>query len=253
MTSDVYPLSGYKLFGNLSLRVNESDPDKLMFVARDVAVALGYKKPQNAVARHCKGASKRGILTPGGEQQLTLIPESDVYRLMAHSKLDSAQEFEHRVFEEILPTIRKHGMYATPDTLDRMLDDPDFGIKMLETVKAEREKSAALEAEIVKQKPKVEYAETTTENMTRFKLTEIAVTFNMTRKLLTKWLVAAGILTVQHHPTQRRFLPTTTAIQNGWTMWAKDHRGCVNKTSYRFTKEGFDEVRRVIINNQEVF
>ena len=82
---------------------------KILFCGRDVAKILGYAKPENAISAHCKGTLKRGILTQGGEQTLNFIPEGDLYRLIVNSKLPSAEKFEHWVFEEVLPSIRKHG------------------------------------------------------------------------------------------------------------------------------------------------
>ena len=85
-----------------------------LFCGSDVARALGYAKPQNAIAAHCKGALKRGIPTNGGMQEMSFIPEGDLYRLITHSKLPDAEKFERWVFDEILPSIRRNGMYATP-------------------------------------------------------------------------------------------------------------------------------------------
>ena len=83
----------------------------VLFCGSDVAVALGYAKPRNAIGTHCKGALKRGILTAGGNQEMTFIPEGDVYRLIARSKLTGAEQFERWVFDEVLPSIRKNGGY----------------------------------------------------------------------------------------------------------------------------------------------
>lgn len=84
---------------------------KPYFVANDVAKALGYSVPKDAVARHCKGALKRRYLTAGGNQEIKMIPEGDMYRLITHSKLESAERFESWVFDEVLPTLRKTGSY----------------------------------------------------------------------------------------------------------------------------------------------
>ena len=85
-----------------------------LFCGSDVARALGYAKPQNAIATHCKGALKRGIPTKSGNQEMLMLPEGDVYRLITHSKLPAAEKFEHWVFDEVLPSIRKHGAYELP-------------------------------------------------------------------------------------------------------------------------------------------
>lgn len=81
------------------------------FVAADVAKALGYVRPADALAQHCKGSVKRRLLTMGGEQDVKFIPEGDVYRLITHSKLPAAEKFESWVFDEVIPSIRKTGGY----------------------------------------------------------------------------------------------------------------------------------------------
>lgn len=88
---------------------------KPYFVANDVAKALGYAVPKDAVTRHCKGALKRRYLTEGGKQEMKMIPEGDLYRLIAHSKLESAERFESWVFDEVLPTLRETGSYKMPE------------------------------------------------------------------------------------------------------------------------------------------
>lgn len=87
---------------------------KPYFVANDVARALGYSVPKDAISRHCKGALKRRYLTEGGKQEMKIIPEGDMYRLITHSKLESAERFESWVFDEVLPTLRKTGSYEMP-------------------------------------------------------------------------------------------------------------------------------------------
>ncbi len=85
---------------------------KEYFVANDIAKSLGYLQPKDAVTRHCKGAIKHRYLSNGGEQEVKVIPEGDVYRLIIRSKLPKAEEFEHWVFDEVLPSIRKQGYYS---------------------------------------------------------------------------------------------------------------------------------------------
>lgn len=87
---------------------------KTLFVASDVAKALGYTNSRKAIGDHCKGVTKRYIPTNGGKQEVSIIPEGDVYRLITHSKLPSAEKFESWVFDDVLPTIRKTGSYAAP-------------------------------------------------------------------------------------------------------------------------------------------
>ena len=85
---------------------------KVLFCGSDVAKALGYAIPSKAINTHCKGVSKMEVPTNGGKQQMLFIPEGDLYRLITHSKLESAEEFESWVFDEVLPAIRKNGSYS---------------------------------------------------------------------------------------------------------------------------------------------
>lgn len=98
------------------VRTVEIDGD-IWFVASDVAKALGYSKPSNAINTHCKpkGTLKQGILTKGGKQEFTIINEANVYRLIIKSNLPSAERFEEWLFEEVVPSIRKRGFYGKID------------------------------------------------------------------------------------------------------------------------------------------
>ena len=129
-----------------SIRTFEQD-GKVLFCGLDIAVALGYSNPRDALRRHCKGVVKRDTLTEGGPQQLSFIPEGDVYRLIVHSKLPSAERFERWVFDEVLPSIRKHGAYITREKLWEVATSPEAMIKLCSDLLAEREKNAALREE----------------------------------------------------------------------------------------------------------
>ncbi len=101
---------------------------KPYFVGIDIARALGYSNPSKAVIQHCKGVTKLGIPSPGGTQETNCITEGDMYRLITHSELPSAERFESWVFDEVLPSIRQIGGYITPQAqmlqfLQGMLDE----------------------------------------------------------------------------------------------------------------------------------
>lgn len=100
-------------FGDI--RTAEID-GKPYFVGTDVAKALGYNNPRDAVSRHCKGVVKRDTPTSSGIQSMSYINEGDLYRLIMKSKLPSAEKFESWVMDEVLPTIRKAGSYQKPLT-----------------------------------------------------------------------------------------------------------------------------------------
>lgn len=142
-------------FGELRMIEIESKP---YFVANDVAKALGYKRPADAITTHCKGSVKHRYLTGGGEQEVKVIPEGDVYRLIVKSQLPEAERFEKWVFDDVLPTIRKTGGYVNnEDTfVNTYLPFADDGVKALfsQTLGALRKANEKIEAD----KPKVLFA-----------------------------------------------------------------------------------------------
>ena len=139
------------------IRTIEED-GKVLFCASDVAKALGYEKPNNAVATHCRATLKRGTPISGKIQEINFIPEGDVYRLITHSKLPSAEKFESWVMDEVLPTIRKHGAYMTNEVIERTLTDPDYLIQLATALKEERQARLVAEQKIEEQKPLVDFA-----------------------------------------------------------------------------------------------
>lgn len=143
---------------------------KIYFVANDVAKALGYSVPKDAVTRHCKGALKQRYLTDGGEQEMKVIPEGDIYRLVIKSQLPTAEKFERWVFDEVLPSIRKHGMYAE----DELLDNPDLLISVAQKLKEERERNKALKAENDRMKPKEIFADAVATSHTSILIGDLA-------------------------------------------------------------------------------
>lgn len=90
-------------------------------VASDIAKALGYAIPSKAVNTHCKGVSKMEVLTNGGKQEMLVIPEGDIYRLIIRSKLPSAEKFEAWVCDEVLPSIRQNGAYISDNINDKQI------------------------------------------------------------------------------------------------------------------------------------
>ncbi|MEE0709935.1 MAG: Bro-N domain-containing protein [Gemmiger sp.] len=105
-------------FGSVRILYEDGKP---LFCGADACKALGYKNQHDALTRHCKGVVKRYPLTNGGKQQMNFLPEGDLYRLITHSKLPSAEKFERWVFDEVLPAIRKNGMYgADPAELEQL-------------------------------------------------------------------------------------------------------------------------------------
>jgi anti-repressor protein len=124
-------------FGNVRTII---DGETVLFCGSDVAKSLGYSRPNEAVNAHCKGTVKRRTPTNGGEQEMSFVTEGDVYRLIIRSNLPDAVKFEKWLFEEVLPSIRKHGMYAK----DELLDNPDLLLEVVTKLKHERDAKNAL-------------------------------------------------------------------------------------------------------------
>ncbi len=177
------------------VRTLEQD-GKTLFCGSDVAKALGYAIPSKAVNTHCKGVSKMEVPTNGGTQQMLFIPEGDLYRLIVNSKLPSAEKFERWVFDEVIPTVRKHGLYAK----DELLNNPDLFISALEELKAERERTKRLELENAKNKqiigelkPKASYYDLILQNKSLMPISQIAKDYGMSGKAFNKLLHELGV------------------------------------------------------------
>lgn len=173
---------------------------KPYFVANDVARALGYKRPADAVTAHCKGSVKHRYLTDGGEQELKVIPEGDIYRLTVRSKLPSAERFEKWVFDEVIPSIHQYGAYMTEQTIEKALTSPDFLIQLATKLKDEQTKRKEAEAEIrVKDqiigelKPKADYYDEILKNPGLVTITQIAKDYGMSGKKMNRILHELGI------------------------------------------------------------
>lgn len=189
------------------------------FVAKDVATALGYGNPHDAVNRHCKGVVKREALTTsGGTQEVRVIAEPDVMRLIVSSKLPSAVEFERKLFEEILPAIRKHGGYLTPAKVEEALLNPDTLIQLATSLKEERAKRAELEAAAEVAKPKVLFADAVATSRGTILIGELAKILRgngiqIGQNRLFEWMRNNGYL-IRRNGTDRN-MPTQRSMELG--------------------------------------
>jgi anti-repressor protein len=196
-----------KIFENpafSSIRTVEMDGTPY-FVGKDVADVLGYERPAKAIADHVDEEDRDEVPIQdsiGRMQKTPVINESGLYSLILSSKLPKAKEFKHWVTSEVLPAIRKHGMYAT----EELLDNPDFAIKVFAELKAEREKRKVLESTVKEQeqqiqadKPKVVFADAVTTSKTSILIGDLAKLLKqngiaMGQKRLFEWLRSNGYL-----------------------------------------------------------
>lgn len=181
------------------------------FVGKDVAIILGYAKPENALTTHVDGDDtlKQGVTDNlGRAQNTTLINESGLYSLILSSKLPKAKEFKRWVTSEVLPSIRKHGAYA----VDELLNDPEFAIKTFTALKEERERSKRLSEQIEADKPKVIFADSVSAAKSSILVGDLAKLLkqngiNIGQNRLFEWLRQKGYLikggSSKNMPTQK--------------------------------------------------
>ena len=185
-------------FGNLRTIV---DGETIYICAKDAAVALGYKDPVNAIKQHCKGvAIHHPLETPGGLQEVRFISEGDLYRLIFSSHLPAAQKFESWVMDEVLPSIRKHGLYITDRVIEEIRTNPKALLAMLQSYVEEKERNEALAAENLQQaqllleaRPKVTYYDMVLQSENLLTTTEIAKDYGLTARKLNKLLHELGV------------------------------------------------------------
>lgn len=132
------------------VRIVLDDNNEPLFCLTDVAKALGYNRPADAVNQHCKGVVVLPTPTNGGMQNIKFGKEGEVYRLTMKSKLPEAEKFQDWVCNDVLPSIRKHGTYMTEQTLEKALLSPDYLIRLATQMKEEQQKR--IEAEEVNKK-----------------------------------------------------------------------------------------------------
>lgn len=131
------------------------------FVGKDVADILGYSNSRKALLDHVDEEDKltSRIVTAGQNRNQTIINESGLYSLIFSSKLESAKRFKRWVTSEVLPAIRKHGVYATDNVIENTLNNPDYIINVLTEYKKEKEHNLALKQQVNENKPKVLFAD----------------------------------------------------------------------------------------------
>ncbi len=145
-------------FGNIRALEINNDP---YFVGNDVALCLGYQRPNDAINQHVDidDTVKHRIRSGGQMREMVLINESGVYSLVFGSKLPTAREFKRWVTKDVLPSIRKHGAYMTPEKIEEALINPDMIIRLAQTLKDEKEKNLKLKGELANKQSQVKLLE----------------------------------------------------------------------------------------------
>ena len=232
-------------FGEVRMTLLDSKPYAF---AKDVVDNLGYKNSRDAISRHCKGVVKSDTIKNAGGYPEKLIPEGDIYRLIVKAADQSqnrdikekAEEFEKWIFDNVLPSIRKHGMYAK----DELLDNPDLLIEVASALKEERAKTKRLEAENKKKdqkigelQPKADYTDKILNSEDTLTITQIAKDYGMSGRAMNsllhdlevqykqsgQWLLyskhqAKGYTDSEVYEYERKDGSIGTTLNTKWTM-----------------------------------
>ena len=182
-----------KEFGKIEVMMIDGQP---YFPAAECAVLLGYSRPHNAVERHCRYSLKRGVPHPQSaskEIEKIYIPEGDLYRLIIRSKLPAAIRFESFVCDEVLPSIRRHGAYITPDVLERMREDSGYTKELLNLLAAAKSENRALVKYVDELQPKAQYYNTVLQTPYTVPVTLVSKGYGMTAMAFNRLLHNLGI------------------------------------------------------------
>ena len=223
----------YTFEGTAEIRAAQIDGEP-WFVGKDVANILGYTRPTKAVHDHVDQEDQmEDIVTIsqssqfGTPQNLLLINESGLYSLIMSSMLPTAKKFKRWVTSVVLPSIRKHGMFATEKTIDRMLEDPDSMIKLLTELKKERARAAKFE-------PKAKFCDMVLQNPSLVTVTVIAKDYGMSAQAMNKLLKELGVQYDQ---------------QGVWFLYAKyQNKGWTQSATHMVMKK--DGTEKAVVNTK---
>lgn len=188
--------------------------DEPYFIGRDLTAILQYSNGPKAIRDHVDADDKltERIVLAGQHREVTLINESGLYSLILGSKLPTAKEFKHWVTSEVLPAIRKHGAYMTPQTIEKALLNPDTIINLATQLKKEQEQRKQLQAENEQMKPKALFADAVSTSNSSILIGQLAKILrqngvNIGQNRLFAWMRKNGYLGTRgsnrNVPTQR--------------------------------------------------
>ena len=165
------------------------------FVGKDLTTILGYANPSKALSDHVDEEDKlnNDSLSSLGQRGGWLINESGLYSLILSSKMPNAKQFKRWVTNDVLPSIRKHGVYATNDFIKKSLEDPAWAISVLQELQAKEEKIAIQAQQISEMQPKASYYDLILQNKSTLPITKIAKDYGMSGRKMNDLLHDLGI------------------------------------------------------------
>ena len=186
----------HEMFGDIRAIEKDGEP---WFVGKDVAEALGYSNASKAVMVHVDEEDKQKVMLKADSQNgnvvtaTTLINESGLYSLVLSSKLPSAKKFKHWVTAEVLPSIRRHGAYATAPTIEKIIASPEFGIALLKNLQQEQNMRREAEQRVRKLQPLADYTALILACPETVSVSQVAQDYGMSAVAFNRILKRAGI------------------------------------------------------------
>lgn len=220
-------------FGEVRLVEREGEP---WFVAADLCRALDISDTHKAVDRlHEDEKGRSSIPTLGGTQEMLVVSEPGMYALVLGSRKPEAEAFQRWITHEVIPSIRKHGAYATADVLDQIIADPEYGIRLLEALKAEKDKNALLQ-------PKADYFDALVERNTLTGVRETAKELGVRPKEFTKYLLEHGYVYRDH---KNKLQPAAAHVESGLFVLkeCKNDKNSWSGTQLMITPKGRETFR----------
>lgn len=248
MKLEVFKNAGFEIRGGLM----NGEP---YFVAMDIAKALDYSDT-NAMTKRLED-DEVGSYTDNSSGQgrlLSTINESGLYNAILGSRKPEAKQFKKWVTSEVLPTIRKHGAYATPETLERMIANPDFAISLLENLKAERvEKEKALQV-IEEQKPLVSFANTIKASVNSMLIRNFAKEIKCRECDVRQWLLDHKYIFAKEKGNKTEYDVFSPYIKNGYfeivpQTYGNPEKGTFQTFTVRITGNGMTALTEKIVND----
>ena len=186
----------HEMFGDIRAIEKDGEP---WFVGKDVAEALGYSNASKAVMVHVDEEDKQKVMLKADSQNgnvvtaTTLINESGLYSLVLSSKLPQAKVFKHWVTAEVLPSIRRHGAYATAPTIEKIIASPEFGIALLKSLQQEQNMRREAEQRVRKLQPLADYTALILACPETVSVSQVAQDYGMSAVAFNRILNRAGI------------------------------------------------------------
>lgn len=242
-------------FGSIRVVLKDEEP---WFAGKDVAEVLGYKNTKDALANHIddedKAIIQRSQITTLNisipNRGLTIINESGLYSLILSSKLPQAKAFKRWVTSEVLPAIRKHGGYLTPDKVEETLLNPDTIIQLALQLKEERKRSQMLQKDVDHLQGRID--RTSLPYMARqrskatakdYAVTTVAKLYDIKRPAFYQLLVDQGWLSNDN--AERRYYPTLKSPPGAFYVELGAFKGCP-KATVRITPYGLMCIKQVL-------